>query len=112
MDTVPAIAGYCRTISKHGCGFGEYCHAVTAAPADGAAIQSQRGRDRQNTSPVVEKAGIGSYEVSIVDDDSLSNIALKDVISAEHLRTIVDRGTATAIVLDHIAFQKGMGTTT
>lgn len=104
MDTVPAIADYCRTIPKHYCRAGDHCHAITDAPTDCTAVESQRGRDRLNANPVVEKAGIGSYEVSIVDDDSLSRIALKDVITAEHLRTIFDRGTAAPIVLDHIAF--------
>ena len=37
---------------------------------------------------------------------------MEDVITAEHLRTIFDGCTAAPIVLDHIAFKKGMGTTT
>ena len=36
---------------------------------------------------------------------------MEDVIAAEHLRTIAHECTAAPIVLDHIAFKKGMGTT-
>src|SRR5882724_2674615 len=96
MDTIPAIARYCRAIPKHCCGAGDHCHA-TAVQSVGASVM-QVGRDRLHATSV-EKAGIGSYEVSPVDDDSLSRIALEDVITAEHLRTIFDGCTA-APVLD------------
>ena len=39
MDTVPAIAGHCRTIPKHYRGAGEQCHAITDAPTDGTAVE-------------------------------------------------------------------------
>src|SRR5579864_3409208 len=80
MDTVPAIAGYCRIIPKTCYGTGEHCHAITDAPTDCTAVESQRGRDRENANSVVKKAGIESYEVRAVDHDSLSRVALEDVI--------------------------------
>ena len=67
---------------------------------------------RPYANSVVEKTGIGSLEVSAGQVNPLSRIALEDVIAAEHLRSAGHHGAAAPIVLDHIAFQKGMGTMT
>jgi hypothetical protein len=42
----------------------------------------------------------------------LCRIALEDIITTRHLRTSAHYGTAASIVLDHIAFKKGVGTAT
>ena len=39
VDTVAAIAGYCRGIPKHYCGTGEECHAITRIPTDCPAVE-------------------------------------------------------------------------
>ena len=64
MDTVPPIAGDSRTIPKHYDGATEECHAITGIPTDCTAVEEQVGRSRQNANPVVEEAGIGSFEVN------------------------------------------------
>jgi hypothetical protein len=80
VDTVAAIPSYRHTFLKHCCGSGAHCHAVTDAPTDRNALESQVGLGGQNATPVVEKAGISSDEVSSPGEgDSLSRVVLENV---------------------------------
>jgi len=88
VDTIPAIAGDCLT-KKGYRRAGAECHAITEIATDRTAAELQGAYALLNANSVVEKAGIGSFEVRPKKSSPFSCITLEDVITAEYLRATI-----------------------